>query len=574
MIRFSTIFVFLYFTFTVHPFVDAQQIMLDDSFADWQGNAITAFKDISGDGNTSGIDFTDVKISNDDAFLYVYFDLKKEINLQQNNFVALYVDIDNHVSTGLNISGIGADLVYYFGPRNGKHFYGNQSISVFHNDIGLISSPTVTSHQFEVGIKRNFSTGLGTGKMGDKIRILLTDENVAGDKAPDISGGYIYMMDNNRKFTPGPFMIQKEKKEYLRILSYNVLRDRMFLPQVASAYERVFKAINPDIIGFCEIYDNTSAQTAAFVENILPSSGSQKWHHAALSPDIRLVSRYPILQSKSLDGNGAFLLDLGYSKLVYIVAHLPCCENDLQRQQEVDNIMSFVRAIRFGISPFQVPQNTPIIISGDMNFVGQRRQPQTFMTGDIVDNGRYGPDFQPDWDDSDLKDATPLTSNTSSAFTWYNGQGTYSAGRLDYFFYTNSVMDLKNSFALWTPSMTNAQLVSSGLRKGDVEDCSDHLPVVCDFLVKTNVSSVQNSDSDPDAYITWDGEHIKVSSRKAGRLQLYDMSGKMIFDTEVADSQIETLVSLSSIMNSDGLYLCQLVLPEKVLSRKIVFFRW
>ena len=523
MIRFSTIFVFLYFTFTVHPFVDAQQIMLDDSFADWQGNAITAFKDISGDGNTSGIDFTDVKISNDDVFLYVYFDLKKEINLQQNNFVALYVDIDNHVSTGLNISGIGADLVYYFGPRNGKHFYGNQSISVFHNDIGLISSPTVTSHQFEVGIKLNFSTGLGTGKMGDKIRILLTDENVAGDKAPDISGGYTYMMDNNRKFTPGPFMIQKEKKEYLRILSYNVLRDRMFLPQVASAYERVFKAINPDIIGFCEIYDNTSAHTAAFVENILPSSGSQKWHHAALSPDIRLVSRYPILQSKSLDGNGAFLIDLG---------------------------------------------------SGDMNFVGQRRQPQTFMTGDIVDNGRYGPDFQPDWDDSDLKDATPLTSNTSSAFTWYNGQGTYSAGRLDYFFYTNSVMDLKNSFALWTPSMTNAQLVSSGLRKGDVEDCSDHLPVVCDFLVKTNVSSVQNSDSDPDAYITWDGEHIKVSSRKAGRLQLYDMSGKMIFDTEVAGSQIETLVSLSSIMNSDGLYLCQLVLPEKVLSRKIVFFRW
>lgn len=52
--------------------------MLDDSFADWQGNAITAFKDISGDGNTSGIDFTDVKISNDDVFLYVYFDLKKK----------------------------------------------------------------------------------------------------------------------------------------------------------------------------------------------------------------------------------------------------------------------------------------------------------------------------------------------------------------------------------------------------------------------------------------------------------------------------------------------------------------
>jgi exonuclease III len=573
MIRFSAFFIFLFFTFSVHPFVDAQQIILDDSFTDWQGNNIASFKDKSGDGNTSGIDFTDVKISNDDAFLYVYFDLKKEINLQQNNFLALYVDIDNQVSTGLNISGIGADLVYFFGPRNGKYYSANQSISVFHNDIGLISSPTVTSHQFEVGIKRSFSTGLGTGKMGDKIRILVSDENVAGDKAPDISGGYTYTMDNNRKFTPVPFSIQKEKKEYLRILSYNVLRDRMFVPQFASAYERVLKTITPDIIGFCEIYDNTSAQTAAFVENILPSSGPQKWHHAALNPDIRIVSRYPILQSRSLDGNGAFLLELGYSKLVYIVAHLPCCENDLQRQQEVDNIMSFVRGIRFGISSFQVPQNTPIIISGDMNFVGQRRQPQTFMTGDIMDNGRYGPDFQPDWDDSDLKDATPLTTNTSSAFTWYNGQGTFSPGRLDYFFYTNSVMDLKNSYSLWTPSMTNAQLVASGLRKGDVEDCSDHLPVVCDFFIKTNASSLQNTESNDDTYITWDGVHIIARSQKSGRLQLYDMSGKMIFDTEVAGSQIETTVTLSSLLDSDGLYLCQLVMPEKLLRKKIVFFK-
>ncbi len=143
----------------------------------------------------------------------------------------------------------------------------------------------------------------------------------------------------------------------------------------------------------------------------------------------------------------------------------------------------------------------------------------------------------------------------------------------NYFFYTNSVMDLKNSYSLWTPSMTNAQLVASGLRKGDVEDCSDHLPVVCDFFIKTNASSLQNTESNDDTYITWDGVHIIARSQKSGRLQLYDMSGKMIFDTEVAGSQIETTVTLSSLLDSDGLYLCQLVMPEKLLRKKIVFFK-
>ena len=573
MISHRTYFFLISISVVFSHFLSAQQIILDESFAEWQGTSVTSYKDKSGDANTSGIDFTDIKISNDESFLYVYFDLNKEINIQQNNFIAIYVDMDHQTSTGLNISGIGADLVYYFGPKNGKYYSGNQSISVFHNDIGLISSPTVMSHQFEVGIKRNFSTGLGNGKMGDKIRIHLTDENVAGDRAPDISGGYTFTMDQNRKFTPVPFTIQKEKKEYLRILSYNVLRDRMFLPQFAPAYDRVLKAIQPDIIGFCEIYDNTSSQTAAFVENILPSTGNQKWHHAAVNPDIRLMSRYPILQSRSLDGNGAFLLDLGYSKLVYIVAHLPCCENETQRQQEADNIMSFVRGIRFGISPFQVPQNTPVIISGDMNFVGLRRQPKTFVTGDISDNGRYGPDFEPDWDETDLHDAVPVTTNTSSTFTWYYGNGTFSAGRLDYVYFTNSVMDLKNSFVLWTPSLTSTQLSLSGLRKGDAEECSDHLPVVCDFLIKSSVSSINSNDEQETVKMVLKNDALLIHSDKSGKLYIYDMTGKQVFTTNVAGNDTENSIEMSSVCTQNGMYIFQLILPGKVFSKKVMVLR-
>lgn len=549
-----------------------QQILLDESFTDWQSANVTSYNDKNGDGNTSGIDFTDVRISNDDQYLYIYFDLKKEINIQQNNFITLFLDLDHQSSTGLNISGIGADLVYYLGPKNGKFYSGTLSTSVFHNDIGLITSPTVTSSQFELGIKRTFSTSLGNGRMGDKIRLLISDENVAGDRAPDQSGGYSYTLDLNKKFNPLPFSLQKEKKEFLRFLSYNVLRDRMFQPQYAGAYDRVLKAIQPDIIGICEIYDNNSAQTAAFVENILPSSFGQKWHHSGLNPDIRLVSRYPILQSRSIDGNGAFLIDLGYSKLVYIVAHLPCCENDVQRQQEVDNIMSFVRSIRFGISPFQVPQNTPIIISGDMNFVGLRQQPKTFLTGDIADNSRYGPDFRPDWDESELQDAVPVTTNTPATFTWYNDNGTFSAGRLDYFYFTNSVIDLKNSFVLWTPALTNSQLVTAGLRKSDIEECSDHLPVICDFLVKSSVSSTAADVEIQKATIKVEGNEIKVTSPEKGILYIYDMTGRLVNVTEIMENDADNNVPLS-VCPLQGIYFVHLLYNQKHVSKKIMVIK-
>jgi hypothetical protein len=42
--------------------VCSQQIILDESYDDWQ-SATTNYKDKSGDGNSSGVDITDVKFS-------------------------------------------------------------------------------------------------------------------------------------------------------------------------------------------------------------------------------------------------------------------------------------------------------------------------------------------------------------------------------------------------------------------------------------------------------------------------------------------------------------------------------
>ncbi len=560
-------FFILFFIFS--HYLLAQSIYLDEDFSDWS-NAKSSFADKKGDGNSSGIDFTDVRISNDENYLFLFIDISKEINIQSNNKLTMYIDTDNQSSTGLSIYGIGADLVYTFGSRGGQGFTtSTNSKALYHNNLGLITSPTVTSDKFEIGILRRYYNGTENITMKNLIRIVLTDDSDAGDRAPDATGGYLYEFDNVKRFVLSAFSIQKEKPEYLRIVSYNVQKDNIFKASVQQNYRRIFKATNPDIIGFCEIYESSPEQVAALVETHLPSTGNQKWYYDGVSPDIRLVSRYPIINSRAIDGNGAFLLDLGKTKLLYIVAHLPCCDSEVLRQREADNIMAFVRSVKFGISPLNVPLNTPIVISGDMNFVGLRSQQQTLITGDIVYKNSFGPNFDPDWDGSKFVDVKPITTNIPSNFTWYSELGSYSAGRLDYFIYSGSVMTHKNSFALWTPTLTTTQLNSSGLLKNDVIYASDHAPIVCDFEIPGTFSSVNNENSFSDFSVQQlNGQYI-IKSVNEGKIIISDISGRNIYQG-YKSAYTEELIIEADCLPLRGLYVITFVTDHRIYSEKIL----
>ncbi len=504
-----------------------QSVTLDESDADWPSNA-PLFADRIGDGNAAGIDFRSCRLMNDENYLFLHIDLSAEINLQENNYLALWLDIDDNAATGLQKYGIGADIVYFPGERYGRHYVAGTSSTVFHDELGWVSSPTVTSSVFEISLLRTIVYNGKTIRLGDNIRLVFSDESVAGDQMPDAGNVLRYTFTNVYSFRPAPFQLSKPSPDLVRILSYNVLRDNLFNTATQASARRVFQAIRPDIIGFCEIYNNTSAQTAGLMESYLPSTPGQTWYHAGVNPDIRVVSRYPVINTYSLDGNGAFLLDLGKTKLVLIVMHLPCCANDVQRQQEVDKIMAFVRALRFGISPFQVAQNTPVVLLGDTNLVGKRRQQYTLISGDIADNSGFGVDFDPDWDESTLEDALVPTTNLPFTFTWYNKQGSYSAGRLDYILFTGSVMYLKNSYALWTEALTSAQLAENGLEKGDVARISDHLPVVGDFTLPI-LSAVQNS-TDAGNFIRWQAEFLEISPNEDSYVLISDIVGRKLFE--------------------------------------------
>ncbi len=533
--------------------LSAQTVILDENFDDWK-NIPVQYADRAGDGNAAGIDFRDIRISNDEERVFLYFDVTTEINLDENNQVTMYVDADNNRTTGLNKYGIGAELVFNFGQRKGIIYTAaGTTHNVFHHHIGLNMSPTVSGSLYELSFNKLWRFSNKTLPVQSQLKIALVDESIAGDRAPDTDGGIGYTLDQSITFSRSAFSLEKENPEWVRVLSYNVLRDNLFEAALAPSFGRIFQALQPDIIGFCEIYDYSGAETAAKVASFIPTEGSNTWHYGSIDPDIRLVSRYPVTASVSLDGNGAFLLNVKGKPVICIVAHLPCCANDTGRQREIDRIMAFIRSVKYGISVFQVPQNTPIIVMGDMNLVGLREQLQTLTTGDIKNNSEFGPDEFPDWDDTPLDDALPVTTNLPVTFTWYNDGSSYGPGRLDYILYTGSVMERVNQFALWSPALTEEQLTTSGLLKDDVSRVSDHLPLVCDFFIPGISSGIGALPEADEFSIYQRGNELLVRCTGEGEIIVNDLAGRNIRQQKIDAAGTKSELQLDGIKNS-GLY--------------------
>ena len=202
------------------------RILVDGEFDDWT-NVTVANSDANGDAGSSGIDFKVLKFSNDENYFFIYLETGKDINLQDLNDVAVYIDIDNNAQTGANKSGIGAELTYTFGKRSGTYnFTSGGSTGIRHNDIGLITAPTVTSSAFEIAIKRSFIINGSAKSMKTDIRVVIAD-NANGDQTPGNSGGVSYTFVSETLDALPTFAIKKSNASHLRLLSYNVERGRL-----------------------------------------------------------------------------------------------------------------------------------------------------------------------------------------------------------------------------------------------------------------------------------------------------------------------------------------------------------
>ncbi len=474
---------------------DLLPIQMDGDFSDWD-NATVLASDPAGDGGSSGIDFLQVWVGNDQDYLYIRFDTTGEVQPDEGQSMRLYLDTDLNSSTGTYFNGIGAELVWYFGWRNGTFRAGSSTYDLIHSDIGLLMGPTVSNNQFEVAIRRDARPAAGVDLFSSgPVRFILQDASSSGDVFPN-SGSVAYTFSSGSLAVPS-LPMDRDMPEHLRLATYNIEGDGLFDGGTREdALERIFQAIDADVFIINEVWNSSATAVRSKVEQFLPSGAGQAWYAVKRDDGNVIVSRFPILQSWAVfPGHRitAALLDLGAespSDLLVLANHWRCCSADDLRQDEADATIAFLRDARTDGGVINLPEGTPVLFGGDLNLVGWRQQLDTILTGDIQDEGQFGNDSAPDWDGSDF--AQPMTRQPDfrASYTWRKDWSYYYPGLLDYILYTDSNLDLHNHFILETRTMTEASLAAAGLLETDTETASDHAPRVADFTLDNGLSPV------------------------------------------------------------------------------------
>ena len=263
---------FVLSAFLVAPgsvFAEALPIFIDGFPSEWTGTV--EHVDPAGDAGSSGVDFREVDVANDDDYFFVRFETTTLVLLQDSSNLVLYLDTDANSGTGLSINGIGAELEWHFGDRNGT--FHTSSSTVFQNDIRLRQLPTVTATTFEIALGRDMRPD-GTNLLftGNTVRVLLRDI-AGGDEAPNNGSTLTYTFDATVIGPPAPLPLDREMPTDLRIVTWNT-RDLAngfnFDPGVTPSADRVLSALDPNIICFQEIYDPSANDTQALVEGFLP----------------------------------------------------------------------------------------------------------------------------------------------------------------------------------------------------------------------------------------------------------------------------------------------------------------
>ena len=483
----------LLFSSTVQS--QSQAIFLDGRTDDWSPSSPT-YIDSQNEGGT--YDFKYFSAANDENFLYLKMKVTPFIKLLENNLISVYIDGDNNSSTGLQINGIGAELRFGFGYRNGFNYFANSTAT--HSSLRFRSLPTVTDTVFEIAIGRQQippAGGSGT------IRIFFADNSASGDIMPDNGVTFSYTFDNTPTVPITPVEINREDTTLLRVMNWNTLEDGLTDPAREQSYRRILQAVKPDVIGFNEVWDATASEIRSKLNSMIPLQNNS-WNTVKLDAGNIIASRYPVLQSWIVYSGQritASLIDVpdrfGKDFLV-INCHYKCCggaSNDATRQREADATIAFLLDAKSPGGVITLPQNTPFVIMGDLNFVGERQQLKTLLTGEIINTQLFGNGGKPDWDNTDLEDLISMQSDKRTAYTWRDDPGSYPPSRLDYQIYSNSAVNVEKSFVIQTEIMSQARLSRYGFLQSDTKTASDHFPKVSDISFRKSVN-VQNTISE------------------------------------------------------------------------------
>jgi len=459
-------------------------INIDGQFHDWDNVGI-AYSDMEGDGMSA--DFGDVKITYDMEFLFIYFNFHNgEYLMQDGNAFHLYIDADNNASTGLDFHGIGAELDWTFGQREGVFYINGGSEIIWQNDLTLRIGPTITSTEFEIAISRESDVlTLNESQVLAEGKIVIAEAPPNSDTVPNEDGGIYFSIGEDTVPLPEPIPLERKHEDDIRIVTYNTWNDGFLDEERQPHFKRIIQALDPDVIALQEHWDWDE------IDDIIQSwFPDEPWYASWTHRDMVVLSRFSIIDDASLISSGrtmGALLDteeeLGKNLLI-VNSHLSCCANNEDRQQQVDEFLSVWREwISNENGPFNLEDETPFVHVGDFNFVGYRQQVETIRIGDIVDENEYGEDFLPDWDNTVVVDLFSRHTHKRMGYTWRSDGSSFNPGKLDYIFYSDATIDTGRHFTLNTLAMEEATLMEYGLEWDDTQEASDHLPRVFDITL-------------------------------------------------------------------------------------------
>ncbi len=464
-------------------------IVIDGRFEDWEAVPVAALDPLGDAGAAVGIDMATVKIAHDSGHLFLMVDLGVEISLSQEQYLRLYLDTDDDASTGIPFAGLGAELEWTFGQRAGWFVAPSEQLRIDAHAIGLRTAPTITSRRFEIALPRAAAPdGLHKLFVGDRVRVAFKDNTynedfvADGDQVPDPGGALTYEMVGE-SIEPEAIGIGRDEGDALRVVSWNVLQSGIFDPDRRPRFERILKALDPDVINFQELYSPEGIDR--LVGGFLPGP----WAVETFG-DRTTLSRLPIEEGWPLAHDPLHYrftmvpIQVQGRRLVIFNAHMSFGSKDFNRQQEADSFIATLRDMMTPGGVIDTPEGTPFVLLGDLNLVGQARQLDTLLTGAIADQAAFGPSHAPDWGGGPLTDLSPRQNTLPMAWTWRSEGSDFWPGRLDFFIYTGSVIDVRKSFVLNTEAMTEAELAAFGLQREDTLLASDHLPVVVDLKLR------------------------------------------------------------------------------------------
>ena len=567
--RFITLLLYLTCLRAAHP------IVIDGLFDDWQEVPVT-ITDPEGDYNYD--DWAELKITNDDDFIFFKISLHSEETLLQNwNNFYLYIDADKDSLTGHPFRGMGAELAWHFGYRTGQYFEQDGIIDLWQNDITLRQAPTVTSTEFEIAIAR----GSFVLSDPDSIAVIFSSFYDTGDYMPDSWGGVVYQLDTTVVGPAAPILLEKTGT---RLVTYNTLYTGILEPDRQPKFQRIIQALDPDIIALQE--HSEWNEIGDIISSWFPED---TWYQGYTFRDLVVLSKYPIINQANLISSERTMCALLQTDdpinpyLLILNSHFSCCDNDDDRQEQVDELVQVLREWRLNDNgPFDLPEGTPMFHVGDFNFVGYREQIETVTAGNIQDEGNYGNDFPLDWDGTAITDLFSRQTHKRMAYTWRSDGSSFNPGKLDYVLYTDSNLSILNHFVLNTLAMPDSVLNEWELEAEDTNEASDHLPRIVDFMV-TDLGITGELDL-PQQYIL---SHpypnpfnpqvmIPITLAREAHIQLriYDIHGRLVIS--IADDVLpagKKLFSWDGSQYPSGVYIVRCQAGHVMQTEKIILLK-